>query len=150
MAGDIHRIDLDRHLAHDLLDRAAVLHARGGSDQVNRHVHGDLLTGDELLKVDVQHLALERMALNLANERLGGATAKVELDDGRPRRDRAEQLLELARIEGERRGLAMVTVDDARDAKACAQLAGGTLAGLRACGRVEGCGCHATSPKESS
>ena len=81
----------------------------------DRDADRDLLAGDELLEVDVQDLALERVALDLADQRLGGAAVDRQLDDGALGGDALKQLLELARVERERLRLAAVAVDDGRE-----------------------------------
>src|SRR3954468_7486195 len=67
---DVDRVDANRELRHHLAQNAA-----GHPDTLGRarehdgHVHRHLLAGDELLEVDVQNLLLERVALDLADER---------------------------------------------------------------------------------
>ena len=68
----------------------------------NADAHGDLLAGHELLEVDVEDVALDRMPLDLADQRARRGAVHRELDDGAGRRDRAEELLDLARFERER------------------------------------------------
>ena len=117
----------------DLLEeRAAEAHALGNADEHERDLDGDLLAGDELLEVDVQDLLLERVPLDLADQRLGRRAAERELDDGAAGGDLREELLELARGERERLRLAGVPVDDGRNATGRAQLARDALAGLGA------------------
>jgi hypothetical protein len=50
----------------------------------------------------VQDLLLERVTLDLADERLGGRATERELDDGAAGGDGREQLLELTGLERER------------------------------------------------
>ena len=102
----------------------------------------DLLAGHELLEVDVEDLLLERVTLDLADQRLGRRAAERELDDGAAGGDGREQLLELARLERERLRLAGVPVDDGGNATGRAQLARDALASLGARFGAEGCGCH--------
>ena len=56
-------------------------HALRHADEHERQVDDDLLAGDQLHEVDVEDLLLERVALDLADQRVGGRAAERELDD---------------------------------------------------------------------
>ena len=45
-------------------------HPTGAALQHDRDAHNDLFAGDECLEIDVKDLTLDRVALDLANERL--------------------------------------------------------------------------------
>ena len=97
--GNDRRIDANVHLVHRLLEDAArVANALGDADEAQRNADGDLLAGDELLEVDVEDVALERVALDLADERLRDVLPPTrELDDRARRRDLAQELVDVAR-----------------------------------------------------
>jgi hypothetical protein len=133
VVGHVRRIDEDFDAVQDLLEqRTAQADAFRNADEHERHFDGDLLAGDELLKVDVQDLLLERMTLDLANERARRAAGERELDDGAARGDRGEELLQLPRRERQRLRLTRVAVDDTGHAARGAQLTRDALAGLGA------------------
>ena len=68
---DVRRIDAEVHLVHRLLEDAArVANALRDAGEAKRDADRDLLARDELLEVDVQDVALERVALDLADQRL--------------------------------------------------------------------------------
>ncbi len=83
------------HLLEDAArDADAVRHA----DEHERDVDGDLLAGDELLEVDVQDLLLERVALDLADQRARDVRRRrVSSMTVLSAETALEQLLELAR-----------------------------------------------------
>ena len=93
----------------------------------------------------MQDLALERVTLNVADQRARGAAVDLELEHRRVRRHAVEHLLQIARVERQRLGLALVTVHDARNLLRGAQLSRGALAGFRARMRDEDFGCHIDS-----
>src|SRR5690606_4251342 len=107
------------------------------------HLHRHALPGHELLEVDVEEEALERVALDLADERALRAPVEVELDDGAGGADVREELVELAAGDGERLRLPAVAVDDGGNASLAAEGAGGALAALVARHRAQTCGGHA-------
>ena len=90
----------------------------------------------------MEDLLLERVTLDLADQRLGGRAADGQLDDGAARGDGRQKLLELARRKRERLGLTGVPIDDGGNTTGCAQLARDALASLGARFGAEGCGCH--------
>jgi len=143
MVRDLRGIGEHFDAVHDLLEqRTAQAHPFRNADEDQRHVDGDLLTGDELLEIHVHDLLLERVPLDLADQRLGGSAAERELDDGAGSDDVLQQLVEVAGDEREAGGFTGVAVDDAGNAAGRAQLAGDALAGLGARLGGECCGCH--------
>ncbi|MNC91425.1 hypothetical protein D3C83_76870 [compost metagenome] len=83
----------------------------------------------------MQHVALERVTLDLADERAGHLAVDRELDDRRGAGDLLEELLDLAAVDGERLCFAAVSVDHSGDFASLAKLArvarADRVAGLR-------------------
>ena len=50
-----------------LENAAAISYTVGNARESQRHAHGDLLARDEFLKVEMQHVAFDRMPLDLAD-----------------------------------------------------------------------------------
>ena len=100
------------------------------------------LAGHELLEVDVHDLLLERVALDLADERVARGAVDAERDDRRLVRVLLEQELERMMVELQRLRLAGMPVDDGRHLAGRAELAGDALAGIGALGRGERNGSH--------
>ena len=121
---------------HHLIEHAAVERERL-PDMPMRTIGmftDDLLAGHQLLEVDVQDLPLERVTLDLADQRPRRLPVDIELDDCALGRDVLEELLELARVDRERLRLAAVAVDDGRDrARRC------EACGRRPCRRILAC-----------
>src|SRR5207248_3176646 len=111
--GDVGRIDFDLQLTQSLIENTA-LEADAFRDTVQNYRNADchLLTGNERLEVDVQNLPLDRMALDLANQCLCSSSVEGDLDDSCLCLNVAEQLVEIASVEGQWLGLAAVTVND--------------------------------------
>src|SRR5687768_3917902 len=66
---NVRRVHFDLELACDLVEHSTIeSHSCGHSHQHDRNTNGHLLTGDELLKIDVEDLALEGVTLDLPNE----------------------------------------------------------------------------------
>ena len=101
-----------------------------------RNAQRDLLAGDELLEIDVNDAALERVALDLADQRRGDLAADGELDDGAAG-DLREELLDVAGVERQRLRLAAVAVDDGGDFAGWRSLRAMPLPRLGAGGRAE-------------
>ena len=132
---DVRRIDFDLDVAHHLLeDAAAKADAFGHAVQHERNADGDLLAGNQFLEVDMQHVPLERVALDLADQRARALAVDVQLDDGAAGGDAAEKLFQVAARYGERLDVARVPVNDGRHAALTAKGTSGTLAGCAACG----------------
>ena len=126
--GDVRRIDLDLELAERLVEHAALEpHAFRNSAEDDRYVDRDLLAGDERLEIDVKNLALDRMALDLTNERLRGLPTDRHLDDGALGLNVPEHLVEIARVQRESQRIASVAVDHRGDLSLAAKRAGGAL-----------------------
>jgi hypothetical protein len=77
----------------------------------------------------VENGVAERVPLHLADQRARGRAVYVQLDDGAAGRDGVEQLLQLARADGERLRRPGVPVDDGWDLPGGAQRARDSLAG---------------------
>src|SRR5205823_14825795 len=120
---NVRRIDADRELVHHLIEDASGANAFGRAGEDERDAHRHLLAGDQLLKVDMQNRPLHWMPLDLSDQRARRAAVDGQLDDSARGGDAVEQLLELARVDGERLRLAAVTVDDRGDLPALPQLA---------------------------
>jgi hypothetical protein len=132
------RIHLDLELAQRLVhDRAAGADVGRHADEDERDAHGDGLAGHQLLEVHVQDLALERVALDLADERAAHLAVDRQLDDRALVGDVLQQAIEVAGRDGERLRLAAVAVDDAGNLAVAAEGAGDALAGVGAGGRGE-------------
>ena len=84
-------------------------------------------TGDERLEVDVQNLTLDRVTLDLANERLRRMAANRNFDDRALSLNVGEELVEIARIERERLRIASVSVDHGGNLSLPAKGPGGAL-----------------------
>src|SRR5205085_7189015 len=107
-----------------------------------RYAHGGLLAGDQLLKVEMQHIPLDGMPLNLANQRACGPTVEAQLDHRAGRGDGREEPVDFARVDGERLWLATVSVNHRGDLTNLTQLAGDTRATIGTRRRAESCCCH--------
>jgi len=126
--GDVRRIDLDLELAERLVENSTLEpHAFRDSAEDDRYVDDDLLAGDERLEIDVKDLALDRMALDLTNERLRSLSTDRHFDDGALGLDVPEHLVEITRVQRERLRIASVAVDHRGDLSLAAKRAGGTL-----------------------
>src|SRR5439155_12266022 len=103
VVGDSGRIEAEMRLVHDLLENAArVSNAFRDADEAERNADSHLFTGDELLEIDVEHLPLEWMPLDLADQRARHFAVDGQLDNSARRVHRAEELVEVAGIEGKR------------------------------------------------
>ncbi len=126
----VRRVDLDVQLVQDFLEHAAI-HADTvrNTDEHQGYLRRDLLAGHQLLKVDVQDVTLEGVALHLTNERADRPSIDAKFDDGTTRRDLAQQTVDGAGLQRERLRLTIVTVDDRGNAAVAAKRAGDALAG---------------------
>jgi hypothetical protein len=110
-----------------------------------RDVDRHLLARDQLLEVDVEDLTLERVALDLADQRRRRpAAVDAELDDRALRGAGAEQPVEVLLVDRERLRIARAPVNDGGYLTAAAKLAGGALAAVGARGGAQIDGCHDT------
>jgi ribose-phosphate pyrophosphokinase len=109
-----------------------------------------LLTGDELLEVDVENLSLEGMSLNLADQGPGAGAVERELDHCAFGRDPVEQLLELAGVDGQRLRITAVAIDDRGYLALLAKRARRTLAGAATRRGRKLCSCHFLLPPETT
>ena len=102
-------------LVHRLFeDTAGVANAVRHAGETQRDADGDLLTGDQLLEVDVDDAALERMALDLADQRLRDrCPSTLSSMTVLPAEMLLRSLLDLTGVDGQRLRLAAVAVDDA-------------------------------------
>ena len=133
VVGNRRRIDAEVHLVHRLLEDAArVANAVGRAGEPERDADGDLLAGDELLEVDVDDAAVDRMALDLANQRLRHFAVDAELDDRAAGRELAEQLFDFAGVDRERLRVAAVAVDHGGNVAALPNLASDASAAVGA------------------
>src|SRR5688572_26984696 len=110
--GNARRIHLDLELAEGMIENSTLEpNPFGYSDEHDRNVDRDFLARHQRLKIDVQNLALDRVALDLANERLGRMSTDRHLDHRALRLNVAEHFVEIACVERERLWIAPVTVN---------------------------------------
>ena len=129
---------LDRHLARDLLEHAAVLDAGRvlGADQLERHRRLDRHVEPDPQQVDVHGLAADRVALELLeDDRRGRAAVELEIEH---RAGVGERVAQLAGVDLERDRLLAAAVDDAGHVAVAAQPARGARAGGLAAARRRG------------
>ncbi len=93
----------------------------------------------------MQDLALDRVPLDFANQRLRYVSTDCHLDDGALGLNVTEHLVEVARVERERLGVAAVSVDDGGNLSMAAKCARGALSlGVASVGVKRNC-CHCYS-----
>ena len=96
---NVRRVDPHVDLVHDLLENTAgVLHAVGRADEAQRNADDDLLAGHELLEIDVEDRAPDRIALQLSNERPRRLAVERELDDRASDSDALREAIEVTRV----------------------------------------------------
>ena len=113
--GDRGRQRLDRDLAGDVLEHAALLDAGRllGSEQLDRHVGLDLVVELDLLEVEVDQVAAHRVALLLLDhDRDRARSLDLEVEQ---RAAVDEHVASIARGDLKGPRLRPVAVDDARD-----------------------------------
>src|SRR2546426_8954614 len=128
--GNVFGQHLDLDLARHLIEHAAgVADAVRVPHQVDRDLERDLLRRVDLVEVHVDDVGPQRMALDLADQRLHRLAFDRELDDGALRLDALERLLERLGLDLERLGVPPVAVDHGGDPAPEARLARAALAG---------------------
>src|SRR5439155_16742076 len=145
--GDVLREHFDLDFAHHLVEHAAgVAHAVGGAHEVHGDLEADLLAPADLVKVHVDDVRPDGVALDLADQHLGALPIERQLDDGAGGLDAGQRLLEGERVHGERLGGPAVAVDHRRDLALPARLAGAAFAAGGPCfGRERDSLCHSVS-----
>src|SRR6266516_4533290 len=127
--GDVLGEHFDFDFAHHLVEHAAgVAHAVGGPHEVHGDLEADLLAAADLVKIDVDDVRPDGVALDLADQHVGFLPIDRQLDDGARGLDAGQRLLEGERIHGERLGGPAVAVDHRRDLVIPAGLAGAAFA----------------------
>ena len=126
---DVSRVDPDLELSHRLVEHATVhSHAGGNAHEQDREADYHLLSGNQLLEVDVQHAAADRVPLDLANQRTRHRAIDRQLNHRVLGGELFEQSLEVAL--GNRKGLWLtgVAIDDGRQPAIASKRPRGTLA----------------------
>ena len=99
MIRNVRRIDFDLQLTQGMVENSTLEpHTLRNTGEHDRNTDGDFLTGHERLEIDVKNLTLDRMPLDLANERLRGVSSDCDLDDGALCLNVGEHLVEVPRI----------------------------------------------------
>ena len=103
---------------------------------MQRNAHVDLLRRVDALEVDVQHLLLPRMHLELTQQHAFLAAIDAHVEDGRVERLELQMPEERVVVELDRRRRIVRAIDDAGNTAASAQAAArtGALLGAGKCG----------------
>ena len=119
---DLERERLDRDLADDLGEHAALGHADGLAEELDHDPRLDRLVQPDLLQVDVRERPLERMLLvRLEDRRARGASVEGDVEDRVEAALAREGPAQLALLDRDCPRLVAAAVDDAGDQTLLAQ-----------------------------
>src|SRR5262249_10092202 len=109
----------------ELFEEAAVAHAGGLAEEVERHVGADCDVAPDADEVDVDEVAPGVVALDLAGQREHGLAVELEVDQGVGAGLARQDVGELPRRDADLERLVAEAVDDGRDLALAAQPARG-------------------------